>query len=281
MSPLHNRRRVLADLAAREAAGESFWSDDFGQDTRNRIHHVIARFQDNYGAARTEARRLILEDEGWRQLTVGASKPAVDFDAYLVNCPSNMVPTVIEAMYQALGMKSVRDLGAKARSGYADAINTVLQEDRISYELSNGEMIPFSSKELHVEVVVPVLHLIGKAGWEKVENAYRAALSELARGEGANAITDAGTALQEALWNLGAEGNALGPLIASAQKKGLIASHDQALAKTAHWVSADRSVSGDAHTASAASVQDAWLTVHVVGALILRLASGAPRSGVS
>lgn len=69
---------------------------------------------------------------------------------------------------------------------------------------------------------------------------------------------------------------ALGPLIDDALRKGLLAPHDK---KLADWVSADRTTTGDAHRHSEATESDAWLTVHVVGALIVRLAdSGRPRS---
>ena len=45
-----------------------------------------------------------------------------------------------------------------------------------------------------------------------------------------------------------------------------------------HWVSADRSEMGDSHKAETTLTRDdAWLTVHVVGALILRLASEGGR----
>lgn len=38
------------------------------------------------------------------------------------------------------------------------------------------------------------------------------------------------------------------------------------------WVSADRSERGEAHKSGSDDRADAWLAVHVVGALILRLA---------
>jgi hypothetical protein len=131
-------------------------------------------------------------------------------------------------------------------------------------------------------VVAPVLRLLsGRAGWGTIENAYQGALREIHDGHPDDAITDAATALQEALVRVGCEGNALGPLIDSAKKKGLLAPHDQTLgtgiAKILDWVSADRSEMGDGHKgASKANRDDAWLSAHVVGAVILRLA-GSPR----
>jgi hypothetical protein len=43
------------------------------------------------------------------------------------------------------------------------------------------------------------------------------------------------------------------------------------------WVSADRSNKGDSHRAEAAGNEDAWFTVHVVGALIVRLVGASGR----
>lgn len=280
MSPLHNRRRELAQLAERERAGESFWSEEFFESTRGRIHHAMRKAAMEIPDYYREARRLILEDEGIHFLMSSGWSVQVDFDEYLRQTKDEMVPTIIEAFCLALDSLESRT-GVYDRGSFAKAVNTILREDRVSYELINGEMIPFASQELHAEVVEPVLRLLRNPEWHAVEAAYLAALGELSRGQGANAITDAGTALQEALVLLGASGNALGPLIASARKKGLIAGHDvalvDALRAATEWVSADRSVSGDAHNALPASIEDAWFTVHVVGAVILRLSSG-PRT---
>ncbi len=80
---------------------------------------------------------------------------------------------------------------------------------------------------------------------------------------------------------LGCAGNSLGPLIKSARDKGLLAPHDSpmlgAVAKVLDWVSADRSELGDAHEVSGASIDDAWFTVHIVGAALLRLSKASPR----
>lgn len=82
----------------------------------------------------------------------------------------------------------------------------------------------------------------------------------------------------------GCKGNSLGPLAKDAKARGLLAPHDEtlsdALQKIIDWVSADRSSKGDAHNASTASRSDAWLTVHVVGALILRLSEGSSRASM-
>jgi hypothetical protein len=136
-----------------------------------------------------------------------------------------------------------------------------LAEREAAGEFIGDEMVEFESKELHGAIVAPTLRLLsGRAGWEKVEVAYQKALREIGQ-DPSDAITDAATAL--------------GPLADDARKRGLLAPYD---VKILDWVSADRSAKGDAHNATPASRDDAWLAgVHVVGALILRLAGVANR----
>ena len=190
-----------------------------------------------------------------------------------------MVPSILEAIYLALNQVYEWPELDHVAKRFTARVNEIHREHRISYELIRGEMIPFESKELHQAVIVPTLQLLsGRAGWKKVEQAYQDALGELSDGKPADAITDAGTALQLALEAAGAEGDQLGRLIVSARKKGLLTGHDPNLTdgieKFMHWASADRSQSGDAHGLGTDARADAWLAVHVVGALILRLADG-------
>jgi hypothetical protein len=137
---------------------------------------------------------------------------------------------------------------------------------------------PYSeSPVLQAKVVTPVQRLLSsRAELGAVEVAYQKALNETSPDD---AITDAGTALQEMLTALDCTGNALGPLISSARKRGLLGAHDSPLVdgleRIMNWVSADRSSLGDGHRGkSGATAEDAALIVHVVGALILRLTKG-------
>jgi hypothetical protein len=279
---LHNRRRRLALLAERESEGDVFWSESFSERARVRLSHAFdsADAECSYQASST-AHQLILEDEGLRGLGF-YDDPSRDLHAYLDACPDEMVPTVIEAMYQAVDIKGRPGQwgGSPARS-LAASVAEILVEERIAYELDDGEMVSFSSKAMHVDVVEPALRLIGGADWAKVDEAYRSALAEISGGDAGDAITDAATALQEALKLLGATGGSLGPLVKSARKIGLLAPHDLAfediVSRTIDWVSADRSEVGDAHTVTAALKEDAWLTIHIVGALIVRLSSRTQR----
>lgn len=157
-----------------------------------------------------------------------------------------------------------------------DFINELFEDHRVAFRVVDAEVIPVESDELHTEVVLPALRLLVGGTFTKAHSAYLDALKQLPT-DPSNAITDAGTALQEALTALGCKGNALGPLITNAHKSGLLASHDSALTdgvmKFLHWASANRSEAGDSHRVSDASRADAWLMVHIVGALIVKLAA--------
>lgn len=280
---LHSRRRRLADLASREAAGESFWTEEFDQRARVRIVHAFRDAVGDWGDYYTYARDAILRDEGLFYLVNRSMTADQDLLNYATSAGDDMMPTVIEAMSAACsGPINVQTGRWDRTASFDETIRIILREHRLSYDLIEGQMIPFSTRELHESVVSPSLRLLaGRPDLKKVESAYRDALEEITKDNSANAITDAGTALQEMFSSLGCTGNALGPQIASARSKGLLAPHDSpmltAMEKVLHWVSADRSEKGDAHAVTAPTLDDAWFIVHVVGAAILRLSKSPAR----
>lgn len=170
----------------------------------------------------------------------------------------------------------VKDSPAYTRSypNLERQVNNVLEDHRVAFRLVDAEVVPIESDELHNEVVIPTLRLLVGGRFTKAHTAYLEALKQLPSNP-PNAITDAGTALQETLAALDCTGNSLGPLIKSARSRGLLAPHDAKLAdgieKFLQWASANRSEIGDGHNVSDASREDAWLMVHIVGALILKL----------
>ena len=176
-------------------------------------------------------------------------------------------------------MRTAENIGAQYRA----AINDIFDDGDVAWQLVGETIVPRSSLAMHATVVEPIFTLTqGDPKLASVEKAYQDALRELKPGgDPSDAITDAGTALQEMLTVAGAKGNALGPLLADARKRGLLAPYDSKLAEAidaiGDWVSADRSQRGDAHNVRDASRDDAWLAVRVAGALILRLAAGRKR----
>lgn len=288
---LHSLRRRLEQFAEREAAGESLWTPEFSERARSRIMHVVRRIDGESSMSTInqlfgEAHRLIVEQEGGFSLTGSTQAPSADFFAFYQACDDDMFPTVLEALVLAFDASDNANLNYMPykqgwSTRFANSVNEILAQERIGWELVGGRMIEIRSKELHDAAVEPALRLLHKTEFANADKAYRDALDELAQGKASDAITDAGTALQETLTALGCEGNQLGDLIRSAKKKGLFAAHDdpltQAIEKVLHWVAADRSEMGDSHHSTEATRDDAWLIVHVVGAIIVRLASGTKR----
>jgi hypothetical protein len=279
---LHWWRKRMNEIVLKESQGVSFWSDKFDENTRVRLLYAYrdAAEQYNLGVPTASARDLLLREKGVFFLVQSGLESSEDFFRYVMECSDDMMPSVVEAMSH--GCASINTWGRHAYASFERSVEVIFRNDRISYELINQEMVEFSSKELHSSIVSPTLTLLADPqGLGKVERAYQDALKEISNGNPGNAITDAGTALQELLETLGCDGNSLGPLIKSARKMDLIAAHDvrmlDGIEKIMHWVSADRSELGDAHKSTDASVNDAWLIVHIVGALILRLAQGNKR----
>ena len=231
---------------------------------------------------------MILEQEGDEFLSASAVLPYRDFELFMMDAPDDTYPTALEALVIAIDnfMRVDQDFyGSPPVDGFSgrlrNAVNEVFSQERVAWTLVEHEMVEMKSQELHEALVEPALRLIHDARFARVDATYRKALEELSKGDGADAVTNSGTALQELLTGLGCDGNQLGDLIKSARKKQILAAHDastlDSLEKAMHWVAADRSETGDSHYASDASREDAWLIVHIVGAFIVRLASGGKR----
>jgi hypothetical protein len=270
---LRSRRNREQEFAELEAAGESLWTSELDDRAAIRLNELwsmienqIARrtfgYQDVARHSASIASTMRVQG-GWKvpeRIGSGAFKAATGNDLELML-------DLLEAVVQEY---------ADVFSDIDDYVNTILREHRIGFRVVEHEVLDRGSDELHSSVVAPALQLLVSRRFGKAHDSYLDALKEITAGKPGDAITDAGTALQETLTALGCRGNALGPLLEDAQRKGLLASHDK---KLADWVSADRSTTGDAHHHSGATEADAWLNVHVVGALIVRLADGDSARG--
>ena len=107
-----------------------------------------------------------------------------------------------------------------------------------------------------------------------VDDKLREALAELAAGNAADAVTDAGTALQILLEYLGFSGGQLGDQLRAARKAGWLDGVDTPLAVAVEslgtWIASIRNQRSDAHHGPAPDKRDAELAVRVVGLLVLR-----------
>lgn len=299
---LYGKRKRLEELYEAEEQGRSLWTPILDKHARAKLYHAVDSISRGIKSFDPIilARQITLEQEGLLKLSndffeMFSSDLRTDALKGILEQDESVVFTLIEAMVMLPAYveqdhyRLLFDYNITPDNDYememsifkdelkifSRRIRSVLQEHWVSFDFIEGRFIPIESNQLHEEVVIPALTLLGhREDFENVETAYRKALDELHTGTPDDAITDAATALQEALLALGCKGNSLRPLTNSALVKGTITGYDR---KLIDWVSAERNNKGDAHNVDAASTEDAWLVVHIVGALILRIVGGPLR----
>ena len=275
-------RKRREEIARREADGEVLWSESIRSQARARLWIAVEDHipNDHLYLGEMERRQVragrTIADQYFRELgeviPPGGRNDWEHIGHHFVDGEVDDALSILELVAQC-------DVGTDAPL-FEITVNSVFVDERIAFEMVNGEFIGRESEELHDEVVVPVLRLLnGRPGWENVETAYQKALRE---DDPSDAITDTGTALQDALRACGARGGSHGELIKDALKRDLLTGYDRrmldAIKLLVDWSAADRSTKGDGHSSSnEPTVEDAWLAIHVVGALIFRLAEGTPR----
>jgi hypothetical protein len=289
---LFTERRRRRRQAEREAAGEILWGETISERARVSIAQLWANVINS-----VSSQGLTIRSAEAQALLAGTVTASVRWSTggYPVcTTPEELAKSkagtpelldVFEALYEAIGTLTENAYDYTLRnlpSFYQEKLNEALDAHRVAYKMINGRILSLSGDPVHSATIEPTLNLLIDRRYERAQAAFRDSLRELQNRKPGDAITDAGTALQETLVELGCQGNALGPLIGDARKRGLIAGHDEKLTagilKFLEWASADRSEKGDAHKHSDATIDDAWLAVHVVGALIRRLASDVPRA---
>ncbi len=144
-----------------------------------------------------------------------------------------------------------------------------------AFAVSGREII--RREELGAAVLVdePVAALITNVpALAEVDRKLQEALRELEHGRPADAVTDAGTALQMLLEHLGYTGKQLGDQVTAARKAGWLSGLDTQLGKAveaiAQWVASVRNQRGDAHHGPDPDPKDAEFVVRMVGLLLLR-----------
>lgn len=234
-------------------------------------------------------RHLVLRDAGLPSLA-GYDRTDIDVQHCFLQAEHDIAFSYLEAvrLVCSTGLESDYFVYptnvAAALQEFDDTITTILRQHRISFELVGNEFVAFESREMHTAVVVPTLTLLSNGAYREAEIAYQEALSEIGNEKPDDAITDAVRALEITLGTLGCAGNTLGKKLSEARKRNLLGDHDtqltEAILKIGSWIAADRASKGDAHPGGSATIDDAWLIVHMVGALILRL-SRTPTRGDS
>lgn len=275
---LFAERKRIRQIEEREAAGESFWTVEVSERARRQVAHLYRHTCDW-----TEKSRFNLAAQASQMYcaSLGIRSAYIQPDDLAGIEDSDYFLSFVEAIHKVLRQSNAARGHAEP---FAEMVNHILNSNRVAYKFVNqsSQFVELESLELHVEVVEPAIRLVyGDPRLEADQIAYMNALRQISQGDAPNAITDAGTALQESLKALGAEGKVLGDQLKDARKRDLLPGRDSPLLgsvlKAMEWVASERNQNGDGHNVTDATLDDAWLIVHVVGALIVRLA-GSPRS---
>lgn len=274
---LYSERKRLKALAVAEASGQSFWTEEIPVAARTKFAYLVDACSGlvndyNFDLHDVITRRVCVE--------LGVKMRTVDFNSLSQMEEADRLLTFVEAAYLAIKDSRRSDIAPE----FAEEVNRIFNAHRVAYKLvaESSRVIELDSLELHNAVVGPVIKLLyGEPKLDRAQAAYMAALNQISHHEAANAITDAGTALQETFKALGVKGTQLGDQVRSVRTSGQLPGRDapmlDAVIKAMEWVASERNQNGDAHSVTEATLDDAWLIVHVVGALIVRLA-GTPRS---
>ncbi len=168
---------------------------------------------------------------------------------------------------------------------FIEVVNDRLLHSRVDWLYEDGRFQERGNFVMHSEVLRPATILLADdPTFTKASSAFQSALTKLSRGETEVSLTEAATALQEFFRALEVEGNSLSDQLNKAQQQKVISGSDRSLMKPlTDWVNADRSNRGNAHYHRAGDVSkaDAWLMLHVVGALMVRLSNREPRDIVA
>ena len=290
-NPLFGLRQHRQSLDHGEAQGESLWSENLDQEVRNKIAHTIVGLGQGHRNAVDQNRQLYSFDGvvdcvarsvclqlGLSRLPYQVSWPAsedellktiVDTDTH-----NRLVFSIVEAIWQTTEsfIYPSSGLGNRVdpRQQFISNFRTILEDHRIAFDLVEGRFIPRGEQILHSRVVLPTLTLLsGRTQFATAETKYLDALKSIQEHRFDDAITDTCSALEATLGALGCDGNTLEKKFHHAVSLKIAISYDR---KIVQWLSSDRVAKGDAHPeGSRATLADAWLSAHVVGAFILRL----------
>ncbi|QXC46707.1 hypothetical protein [Rhodococcus qingshengii] len=129
-----------------------------------------------------------------------------------------------------------------------------------------GLVLPTVVAGTRVVVEEPALADLGGRGWERAVAAFSEAEREIRAGRYADAVTDVGTGLQEALAAAGYRGGTLGDQLKAAkttQFKGTETRLGAAILELGGYIAAIRNIKSDAHHGAQATKADAELALRV------------------
>lgn len=294
-TPLPSELRRRRKLAEEEAAVGVRWYDGCPAYVGRKIHALVSHLAQIPGRVfdRADAHRSIGSSPGLSDSIVAELLSGGQLDDGLDDERLDAVAAVVYA-YAWLSDNDrawvmtrwdEEELPTYRPEEFIDAVNDILLAARIEWHFEDGRFTQRGNSVLHADVVKPASVLLDSdSRFGKASLAFQTAINRLSENHPDAAITDAGTAVQEFFRVLGASGNSLSDQLNAAQKAGIISAYDRTLLKPfTDWLNADRSTRGNAHHHNEGDVTkgDAWLAVHVAGALMVRLSNGDPRDAAA
>lgn len=292
---LPSRARYLRERAEHERKNGVVWHEDFSELVRGKLFDAIEQSTDQFEMLERYVESYLREHSHDNQNVQGISGALMQDWGYAstdqildVLAATGMMldrlqdEVIAEARSPEWFVENLVNVPTYDGTGYRRKANAIFVEFRIAWVFVDGQFIPRTGELMHTEVVAPLEAILtGKPEFASAERAYNEALSHLASGQPGAAITSASSTLQEVLRGMGAKGGDLNSLMNDAIYKGFLAKHDAklnaAFKSIADWAVADRGSMGNAHWSSKGGQDDAWLAVHIVGALVLRLAAEGER----
>lgn len=290
LDPLPSELRRRREQAAREVDAGVTWIDGCPKAVGEDVWAALRTCSNAVGRVlRLADERLNAHDmQVWvsssRLTGDGTDKERLDALAAIVNA----------FVWLAVHDEEPVDSGHSHRADYApqydvdsfiEVVNDRLLNGRVDWSFEDGRFQERGNFVMHSEVLRPAtLLLADDPAFSKAAAAFQDALTRLSKGETEVALTDAATSLQEFFRALGVDGNSPSQQLDNAIKKKVISGADKKLmSPLVDWINADRSHRGNAHfhRAGAVSKADAWLMMHVVGAVMVRLSNREPRDIVA
>lgn len=281
---LRKKRGYQTEL---EAAGKNLWTDRLSPVVRVQFTHIIKNSVEQHylNDQISDVERHVSFQFGFISLshafgfrTLSSLEQVLNAILY-EECEEDVVFSLLEAVWDIVPHYPGGHV-PNPRGIYSHDLRVVLEDARVSYDFVEGNIVPRGEQEMHVEVVVPTITLLsGRPSFEDAERNYMDALTSIRQGRFDDAVTNAAAAVEATLRILGCGDarTAFAKRGAVAIERNLLAPHDKGLLG---WITATRGLEGDAHGQGSHTTRaDAWLVVHVAGALILRLVDG-PNRGI-
>ncbi len=288
-APLPSELRRRRALAETEVDWGISWRDDCSPEVGRKIAALLSRVTNKswavYRAA--DAHRLVGSADSLNEFSTEKTLGGKGNDIDRLDALAAVVYSFV-----MLGATDTEPFvedefsGETARPEYdvpifIDTVNDILLGARIEWHYTDGHFTQRGNSALYADVVKPASILLDSSPkFAKASSGFQTAITRLSDNKPDVAVTDAASAVQEFFRALGVTGNSISDQLNNAEKAKVITPYDRSLLKPfTDWINSDRSERGNAHHHREGDVSksDAWLAIHVAGALMVRLSTEEPR----